>query len=150
MSRQCVLQEFPAGTSLLFAGVQNRPNSSIPLSSFQRMAALRNSSVKHRRTNTLLGRNMLSELFIGFGQGVTDAGDRIAQVTSSDIDIKHILTERFECGLTISLDGGLDELEEFFESLATCSVSEVTCFVRLTTCWRSSAFSASSCAIRHR
>lgn len=58
-------------------------------------------------------------------------------------------------GLTISLDGGLEELEEFLESLAICSLSLTTKSVRLATCALRSAtsfskaeFSASSSAVR--
>ena len=58
--------------------------------------------------------------------------DRLAQTAVGfDPVLRGFLFFIFRGGLTISDDGSLEELEEFFESLATLSVSSVTCFSRV-------------------
>ena len=51
-------------------------------------------------------------------------------------------------GLTISLDGGLEEFDEFLESLAICSASSVFFFTRASLALRSSATCFSKVLIR--
>ena len=54
MGGQGVLKEFPGGSALLTAGVQNRPNAGVPLSAHQGTAPLCDSPINDKLTNTLL------------------------------------------------------------------------------------------------
>ena len=55
MCGQCILKELPAGSALLFAGGQYRPDAGIPLSAHHRAASLSNSPVNNSLADRLFG-----------------------------------------------------------------------------------------------